>query len=169
MERHTRCNAAYCLRKKSGQQQSECRFKYPRPIQDNSDILFEKLSDGTICATVSSKRNNTRVNSHSRLLLQNWRANVDLQVIVDVMACAHYMSKYVSKSEPCTRPVSDIFESCIGGMHDTSTTRSAFCTAMIRAVDERDISSQETAHLLLSLPLFTCTFNFVTISLTGDR
>ena len=54
-------------------------------------------------------------------------------------------------------------------MHDISTTRSAFCTAMIHAVGDRDISSQETAHLLLSLHLFTCTFNFVTISLTGDQ
>ena len=154
---------------KNGQQQSQCRFKYPRPIQHYSDISFEKISDGTIHATVSSKCNDTRVNSHSRLLLQNWRANVDLQVTVDVTACARYMSKYVSESEPRTRPASDISESCIRGMHETSTTRSAFCTAMICAVGERDISSQETAHLLLSLPLFTCTFNFVTISLTRDR
>ena len=40
---------------------------------------------------------------------------------------------------------------------------------MIRAVGERDISAQETAHMLLSLPLVSCTFNFTTLSLTGDR
>ena len=103
------------------------------------------------------------------MFLQNWRANVDLQVIIDVTACAHYMSKYISKSEPHTQTVSDIYESCVSTMQTTVITRSTFCRAMIRAVGERDISSQETAHLLLSLPLYTCIFNFATVSLTGDR
>ena len=82
MERHTHCNAAYCLRKKPGQQEPQCHFKYPRPTLTESTITFERLGDGTILATLNTWRNDPHVNSvtHSRLLLQNWRANVDLQM-----------------------------------------------------------------------------------------
>lgn len=38
---------------------------------------------------------------------------------------------------------------------------------MLRSVGERDFSSQETGHMLLSLPLTSCTFNFITVSLTN--
>ena len=88
VQRHTRCNAAYCLRKKHGDQSPTCRFNYPRPIQAESCLTFERLSDGTIRCTLTTRRNDPRVNSHSRLLLQHWRANVDLHIIVDVQACA---------------------------------------------------------------------------------
>lgn len=40
---------------------------------------------------------------------------------------------------------------------------------MIQSVGERDFSAQETAHLLLSLPLYSCTYSFVTINLDGGR
>ena len=40
---------------------------------------------------------------------------------------------------------------------------------MIQSVGERDFSAQETAHLLLSLPLYRCTYSFVTINLDGGR
>ena len=77
VQRHTRCSAAYCLRTKPGQQNTECRFKYPRPTLSLSTLSFERLTNGSIRATLATRRNDPRVNSHSRLLLQNWRANVD--------------------------------------------------------------------------------------------
>ena len=168
VQRHTR-SAAYCLKKKSGQQTPQCRFSYPRPTQTESTIEFEKLGDGIIRATLLTKRNDPRLNSHSRLLLQNWRANVDLQIVVDVHACARYMAKYVAKAEPRSKSVSDIFTSCVQPCPEDESSRSALRRAMIRAVGERDFSAQETAHMLLSLPLISCTFSFYTLSLTGCR
>ena len=47
-----------------------------------------------------TKRNDQRLNLHNRVMLKNWRANVDLQVIVDEKACARYMAKYAAKGEP---------------------------------------------------------------------
>ena len=43
----------------------------------------------------------------------------------------------------------------------------ALCSALIRSIAERDFSAQETAHQLLSLTLFSCSFNFVALSLNG--
>ena len=40
---------------------------------------------------------------------------------------------------------------------------------MIRSVRERDYSAQETAYQLLSLPLVSCTFTFVALSLNSEH
>ena len=85
VQRHTHCSRVYCLRRKAGQYETMCRFEYP---QTSSTIAFERLENGTVRATLTSKQNDPRVNSHNRVMLQHWRANVDLQVIVDVQACA---------------------------------------------------------------------------------
>ena len=127
------------------------------------------MGDDIIRATLLTKRNDPRLNSHSRLLLQNWRANVDLQVVVDVHACARYMAKYVAKSESRSKSVSDIFTSCVQPCPQDGNSRSALRRSMIRAEGKRDFSAQETAHMLLSLPLTSCTFSFCTLSLTGGR
>ncbi len=169
VQRHTRCSAAYCLRRKPGQGEAVCRFGYPRDVQQSSELTFEKLQDGTIRATLTTRRNDPRVNSHNRVMLQHWRANVDLQVIVDVHACARYMAKYAAKGEPQSQPVSAILKTCVDRLHDDSDARTALRSAILRAVGERDFGSQETAHMLLSLPLVSCTYTFVTLSLLGGR
>ena len=169
VERHTRCSAAYCLKKKADQADPECRFKYPRPTSSESMISFERLADGTVRATLTTKRDDPRVNSHNRLLLQNWRANVDIQIIIDVQACVRYMAKYASKGEPRSQAISEIFKSSVGGIPQGSDGKSILRRAMIRSVGERDFSAQETAHMLLSLPLVSCTYSFFTLSLKQDH
>ena len=90
-------------------------------------------------------------------------------MIVDVEACARYMAKYASKGEPRSQPLSSIFKSSVDRLVDESDARTALRSAMVRSVGERDFSAQETAHQLLSLPLVSCTFSFVTLSLDGGR
>lgn len=102
-------------------------------------------------------------------MLQNWRANVDLQVIIDMTACARYMAKYVSKCEPHSKAMDTIYSDCVNKLGSNSNPMSAFKKAMIKVVGERDFGAQETADILQSLPLYSCTFNFVTLSLDGGR
>ena len=40
---------------------------------------------------------------------------------------------------------------------------------MHRGLAERDFSSQETTHTILSLPLVSCTYSFTAISLTNSQ
>ena len=40
---------------------------------------------------------------------------------------------------------------------------------MISSVGERDFSAQETCHLLLQLPMFRASWDFVLLSLDGSR
>ena len=161
VQRHTRCSPAYCLRKKPGQQEQKCRFNYPRPQQHTSTLQFENLPDGTVRASLTTKRNDPRLNTHNRLMVQHWRANVDVD------ACARYMAKYASKGEPRSQAVSSIFKSSVDCLSDNGDAHKALRSAMVRSVGERDFSAQETAHQLLSLPLVSCTFSFVALSLDG--
>ena len=100
VERHTRCNAAYCLRRKKAGEEPSCRFGYPQELREETGVTFEEISEDKIRATLVTKRNDGRLNSHNRVMLQHWRANVDLQIVVDVDACARYMAKYIAKGEP---------------------------------------------------------------------
>ena len=144
---------------KSAQQQLQCHFNFPHPEQ-----LHSTIENGDVRAVLKSKRNDPRIN---RLLIQYWRANVDIQIIIDAEMCARYMAKYASKGEPRSQPVSSIFKSCVDRLNSTSHAHTALRSAMIRSVGERFFSAQETAHQLLSLPLFSCSFNFVALSLNG--
>ena len=168
VQRHSRCSPAYCLRHKAGQETPTCRCNFPRELCEVSDIHFEELSNGTVRATLSTKRNDPRLNSHQRLMLQNWRANVDLQIIIDVEACARYMAKYAAKGEPKSMSATAIFATCVGKLSDHHNPLTALRSSMLRVVGERDFSAQETAHMLKGLPLYSCTYSFVCISLDGS-
>ncbi len=73
-------------------------------------------------------------------MLQHWRANVDLQVMVDVEACARYKAKYAAKGEPRSKSVHAIFKACVDSLSIESDTRKALRSAMLRAVGERDLT-----------------------------
>ena len=98
-----------------------------------------------------------------------YRANVDLQKIVDVQACARYMAEYAAKAEPRSQTVHSLFKSCVDDLSNSSHAHKALRRAVLRSVGERDFSAQETCHVLLSLPLVSCSFNFATVSLDGSK
>ncbi len=76
-------------------------------------------------------------------MIQHWRENVDLQIIVDVEACARYMymAKHAAKGEPRSRAVQSILKTCVDSLHVNSDAPKALRSAMLRSVGERDFSS----------------------------
>ena len=102
---------AYCIEIKPGQQPT-WRFNFPRDCQDETTIYFqlitkagsdgheltvEEITQAQVKATLTTKRNDGRINAHNCVMLQHWRANVDLQAIVDTDQCIPYMAKYTAK------------------------------------------------------------------------
>jgi len=73
--------------------------RFPIECSTKTTLNFESLKNNTVRATVSTARNDPRLNAHNRGMIQNWRANVDIQTIVDMTACACYLTKYVAKCE----------------------------------------------------------------------
>ena len=64
VQRHTRCSTAYCLRRKGENYDLKCHFYYPRTLQSFTTLEFEKLDSGAVRATLLTRRNDPRVNSH---------------------------------------------------------------------------------------------------------
>ena len=162
-QRHTRCSPSYCLRhKRSGP--LECRFGYPKPLQPATTITGSGND-----AEVLTARNDPLINSFNPTQLSSWRANVDMQYCVSRNKVIQYLAKYAAKSEPRSQPLKEIYKNIIGGLTDNDTTLKAVQKLLINSVGERDYSAQETSHLLLQIPMFLCSRNFVVLSVDGTR
>ena len=127
------------------------------------------MTQAQVKATLTTKRNDGRINCHNHVMSQHWRANVDLQVIIDTDQCMRYMAKYATKGEPRSQSASEILTACVNRLDNTDMASSALRRAMIQVAGERDIGSQETAHMLLGKPLYSCTYSFLCVSLDGSR
>ena len=160
-QRHTRCSAAYCLRTKHGKQ--ECRFGYPKPLQSNTAIITEEEP------TLITTRNDGMINSFNPVQLSAWRANVDMQYIVSRQRVLQYCTKYVTKSEPRSQSLKEIFTTIVRSLREGNSSLKTVQKLLINTVGERDYSAQETCHLLLQLPMFKASRDFIILSLDGSR
>ena len=161
-QRHTCCSAAYCLRTRNGQQ--KCRFGYPKPLQPETSLVTD---DGD--PVVLTARNDGLINSYNPLQLSAWRANVDMQYCVSHRKVIEYCAKYATKSEPHSQPLKEVFSSIVKSLSENSSSLKAVQKLLINSVGERDFSAQETCHLLLQLPMFKASWDFIVLSLDGSR
>ena len=161
-QRHTRCSAAYCLRTKNGQQ--KCRFGYPKPLQPETALVMEEEDPILLTA-----RNDSLINNYNPVQLSAWRANVDMQYCVSRRKVIEYCAKYATKCEPRSQSLKDIFATIVKSLKEDSFSLKAVQKLLINSVGERDVSAQETCHLLLQLPLLKVSRDFVVLSLDGSR
>ena len=120
-------------------------------------------------AKIVTKRNDPRVNNHQRLQLQGWRANCDIQVVIDHYACVEYLTKYAAKSEPKSLLVKQAFSSVMQNVDANTDPQKAMRKIIMKTLGERDYAAQETMHHLFSLKLHSSSFTVIPVSLTGSR
>ena len=90
--------------------------KYLDDMKEGQDISFDQLlvnnnitEENYVLAirsslhspTVFFKRtpNELRINNYNPACLSAWRANIDIQYVLDVYACAVYIVNYISKAQ----------------------------------------------------------------------
>ena len=172
VQRHTLCSTKYCLREKDGCELC-CRFNFPFDNCKKTRIDFEpvhtKSGQPKYKAVIVTKRNDSRLNRHQPLQLQGWRANCDIQIIVDYQACLEYLVKYTSKGEKASSVVNNAFTTIVQKLSDTSDIHNTFKQIMIKSVGQRDYSIQEVMHHLLSLKCVSATYEVINASLDGSR
>ena len=106
---------------------------------------------------VVTKRNNNRINYHQRLKLQGWRANCDIQVIIDYHSCLEYIAKYASKTEKISSVAKEALKSVLCESFNQNNSKSTLRKLMMKAVGQRNMSIQEVMHHIpsnLSVLLF---------------
>ena len=149
VQRHTKCSSAYCLYQKGENSDYSCRFNFPKDISTNTHLQYEpfKTKDckERYKVRVVTKRNNGRLNNNQRLQLQGWRANCDIQVIIDYHSCLEYIGKYASKGETMSSVGKDAFTSVLSDPNNVDANR-AIKKILMKAVGQRDMSIQEVMH-----------------------
>ena len=68
-------------------------------VSENDYLLAIRSSLN--CPTIFLKRNPNllRINNYNAAYLSAWRANMDIQFVLDVYACAIYIVSYISKAQ----------------------------------------------------------------------
>jgi len=160
---HTRCSAAYCLRTRHRQQQ--CCFGCPKPLQPKTAIVVEDDTQPTLV----TGQNDGMAKSFNPVQLSAWCANVDMQYIVSQHKVIEYCTKYVTKSEPRSQSLKEVFTTIVRSLKEGNISLKAVQKLLINTVGERDYSAQETCHLLLQLPMFKASRDFIILSLDGSH
>ena len=60
-------------------------------------MLCGNILNNKVSAKILLKRNDPNLNVHNRSLFHHWRANMDMQIIIDSTAAINYMVKYACK------------------------------------------------------------------------
>ena len=106
--------------------------------------------------TIFLKRdlNEIRINAHNETILHLWKANMDLQYILDPYACAVYVISYIGKSQ---RGMSKLLRDAL--MHlkaGNATIKERLRGIAYKFQSCSEVSAQEVSYHLLSLPLSKC-------------
>lgn len=173
VQRHTRCSTNYCLRKKQSEGDLKCRFHFPFESCVRTKLEFEPINtkggNMKFRAKIVTKRNDPRLNNHQWLQPQGWRANCDIQVVIDYHACVEYLAKYASKGEPRSPVLKQAFNSLVKTCNNNSNPTKVMKKVIMKSLGQRDFSARETMHHLMSLKLVSSSFNVVPVSLNGSR
>ena len=110
-----------------------------------------------------------RINNYNTNLLKAWRANMDLQFILDPYACAVYILSYITKSQ---RGMSKLLETA----SKEAKASNKDIVNRVRHIGNKflnsvEISAQEPVYLVLQMPLRRSTreFQFINTSNPDER
>ena len=116
----------------------KCRFDYPYAECEETRLEFTELDSGDVKANLVARRNEGNMNSHNQVLRQNWRVNVDIQLLQGWEDAVLYIIKYVSKQEKRSQSKHDRFNLtvCRDGENDPVGTETSLRRVFLKAVSE---------------------------------
>jgi len=119
---------------------------------------------------IKSKRNDRWISSHMDPLMTVWRANMNVQLTINLGKVIGYMTKYVTKMEvSLTKGAQAMMARVLTkSIADGHCAQHALRKGMGKMLGERTIPMQEKCHLIMSLPTVTCSHEFVKINLIND-
>ncbi len=96
---------------------------------------------------------------------------MDMQYVVSRHRVVNYVAKYTTKSEYrfLIKTLKSVYGTIMKTMQDDAAPIKMVQKLMVSSVGERDFSAQETCRLLLQLPLYRASRDFVVLSLDGSR
>lgn len=149
VQRHTEHRDGYCMRINKKTKKKECRFKFPKDFAGKTEIKPTEDND----VELVTARNDRYLNKYNSFIIQTWRANIDVSPVLSKRALVNYLAKYITKSETRSEDLKDILKMLMDKNEEDKCAKSIIQQLYIQCCCERDISAQETCHLLMGLPL----------------
>lgn len=160
--------------------------KHLDDMREGEDITFEQLllelkmteenyllavRSSLKAATVFLKRNpnELRINNYNAACLSAWRANMDIQFVLDVYACAVYIVNYISKAQ---KGMSELLrEACTEARKGNASIKQQVRDIGSKFVNNVEISAQEAVYIVLQLPMKKASRQiiFINTSLPEER
>ena len=133
-------------------------------LKEGKDISFDELlkefdvsehqyilaiRSSLSCPTIFLKRspNELRINNYNPTCLLAWRANMDIQYVLDVYVCAMYIVSYISKAE---KGMSELLRKAVAEAKEGNTN----IKQQVRDIGNKflnsvEISAQEAVYVVL--------------------
>ena len=95
--------------------------------------------------------NELRINNYNPACHKAWRANMDIQFVLDVYACAMYIVSYISKAQ---KGMSDpLRQACTEARKGNSNIKQQVRDIGNKFLNSVEISAQEAVYIVLQLPM----------------
>ena len=122
-------------------------------LNDTEENPLLAVSLSLKAATVLLKRNpnELRINNYNAACLSAWRANMDIQFVLDVYACAVYIVNYISKAQKGMGEL--LREACTEARKGNSSLKQQVRDIGSTFVNNVEISAQEAVYIGLQLPM----------------
>ncbi|KAF5133825.1 hypothetical protein E5D57_004452 [Metarhizium anisopliae] len=146
---HARCAPGRCLRKNKTTNVVECRFFFPRELQERA-LVTKSINKKSWMFGV--ERNMERLAQCSPVMALEWLDNTDLQPAVTYKGLILYVAKYVSKPEIRSASYQELQEQVLPYVSDRRPIASLAARLLNKLIGERDWSAQEISHILLKIP-----------------
>ncbi|XP_070561973.1 uncharacterized protein [Ptychodera flava] len=155
-------------------------------MKDGCDISFEQFLQNLNCTEedyikaiqtsikgpkvfLKRKLSEIRINPYMKSLLTAWKANHDIQFVVDPYACAVYITNYISKSAKGMSTL--LYNACKEARKGNDDIRRQVRFIGNQFLNATEICAQEAVYLALQLPLIKKTREviFINTSPPEDR
>ncbi|XP_060571280.1 uncharacterized protein LOC132729522 [Ruditapes philippinarum] len=101
----------------------------------------------------------SRINMYNPVLLKCWKANMDIQYVLDAYSCVSYIVSYISKGQ---RGLSNLLrDACNEARELDSDVRQQVRRIGNQFLSSVEIGAQEAVYLTLQMPLRRCTRDIV--------
>jgi hypothetical protein len=142
--------------------------KHLNDMKEGEDITFDqllvklKLTEQNYLLAIQSslkqatiflkrKPNELRINNYNAACLSVWRANMDIQFVLDVYACAMYIVSYISKAQ---KGMSELLRTaCEEARRGNSSVKQQVRDIGNKFLNNVEISAQEAVYIVLQLPM----------------
>ena len=134
--------------------------QFPKKLRLNEESYILALRHTIKRSILFLKRlpSEIRLNNYNTQLLKAWRANMDIQYVLDPYACATYILSYITKGQRgMSRLLEEAKEEVKSGNRDITQKVRHIGNKFLNAVE---ISTQEAAHLVLQIPMRRSTRDF---------